>query len=136
MDDFEGAGDGSEEAADAGDATSSRSRGRGSSRHLPDVHAAHPTTESAAASAEATDLGRLLTHEDIDRARDRYEVARARRTGRWRALASLRVLWLLVGPGILVFLGENDAPSMLSYSADGARYGIGFFLPFVVLTFV
>ena len=27
-------------------------------------------------------------------------------------------------------------PSMLSYSADGARFGIGFFLPFVVLTFV
>jgi Mn2+/Fe2+ NRAMP family transporter len=33
-------------------------------------------------------------------------------------------------------LGENDGPSMLSYAATGARYGIGFFLPFVVLTFV
>jgi Mn2+/Fe2+ NRAMP family transporter len=48
----------------------------------------------------------------------------------------VRVLWLLIGPGVLVFLGENDAPSMLSYSADGARYGVGFFIPFVVLTFV
>jgi Mn2+/Fe2+ NRAMP family transporter len=48
----------------------------------------------------------------------------------------VRLLWLLIGPGILVFLGENDAPSMLSYSADGARYGIGFFIPFVVLTFL
>jgi Mn2+/Fe2+ NRAMP family transporter len=48
----------------------------------------------------------------------------------------VRLLWLLIGPGVLVFLGENDAPSMLSYSADGARYGIGFFIPFVVLTFV
>ena len=47
-----------------------------------------------------------------------------------------RVLWLLVGPGILVFLGENDAPSMLSYAATGARFGIGFFIPFVVFTFV
>jgi len=46
------------------------------------------------------------------------------------------VLWLLVGPGVLVFLGENDAPSMLSYSATGARFGIGFFIPFVVLTFL
>jgi Mn2+/Fe2+ NRAMP family transporter len=45
-------------------------------------------------------------------------------------------LWLLVGPGILVFLGENDAPSMLSYAATGARYGIGFFVPFVLLTFL
>jgi Mn2+/Fe2+ NRAMP family transporter len=32
-------------------------------------------------------------------------------------------------------LGENDAPSMLSYSATGSQFGIGFFLPFVALTF-
>ena len=32
-------------------------------------------------------------------------------------------------------LGENDGPSMLSYAATGARFGIGFFIPFVVLTF-
>jgi len=48
----------------------------------------------------------------------------------------MRLLWLLVGPGILVMLGENDGPSMLSYAATGARFGIGFFLPFIVLTFV
>src|SRR6202041_3965318 len=46
-----------------------------------------------------------------------------------------RLLWLLAGPGVLVMLGENDGPSMLSYAATGARFGIGFFLPFVVLTF-
>jgi len=32
-------------------------------------------------------------------------------------------------------LGENDGPSMLSYAATGAKFGIGFFLPFVALTF-
>jgi Mn2+/Fe2+ NRAMP family transporter len=32
-------------------------------------------------------------------------------------------------------LGENDAPSMLSYAATGAQFGIGFFLPFIALTF-
>jgi Mn2+/Fe2+ NRAMP family transporter len=32
-------------------------------------------------------------------------------------------------------LGENDGPSMLSYAATGARFGVGFFLPFIVLTF-
>jgi Mn2+/Fe2+ NRAMP family transporter len=48
----------------------------------------------------------------------------------------LRLFWLLIGPGILVMLGENDGPSMLSYAATGARFGIGFFLPFVVLTFL
>jgi len=47
----------------------------------------------------------------------------------------MHLLWLLIGPGILVMLGENDGPSMLSYAATGARFGIGFFLPFVVLTF-
>jgi Mn2+/Fe2+ NRAMP family transporter len=56
---------------------------------------------------------------------------RARR-GLW---PRARLLWLLIGPGILVMLGENDGPSMLTYASTGARYGIGFFLPFVVLTF-
>ena len=94
------------------------------------------TTESAVASSHAQDLVGQLTHEDVDRAHDRWRVARARWIGRgWKSLGGLQVLWLLVGPGVLVFLGENDAPSMLSYSADGARYGIGFFIPFVVLTF-
>src|SRR5580658_5479635 len=97
---------------------------------------AHPTTESAVESAAAPELIGLLTHEDVDRARDRWEVAQARRKGGSKAFGEFRLLWLLVGPGVLVFLGENDAPSMLSYSADGARFGIGFFLPFVVLTFL
>ena len=76
----------------------------------------------------------VLTHEDIDRAHDRERVwaTRAKR-GLW---PRARLLWLLIGPGILVMLGENDGPSMLSYAATGARFGIGFFLPFVVLTFV
>ena len=103
---------------------------------VPYIHA-HPTTESAAASSAAPELATLLTHEDVDRARDRWQVARARRKGRGaQKFRGVRLLWLLIGPGILVFLGENDAPSMLSYSADGARYGIGFFIPFVVLTFL
>jgi len=104
------------------------------SREAHALRPAHPTTQSAAASAP--DLIELLTHEDLDRARDRWEVARARWLGhRSKAFGRFRLLWLLVGPGILVFLGENDAPSMLSYSSDGARYGIGFFLPFTLLTF-
>ena len=75
----------------------------------------------------------VITHEDIDRAHDRERVSemRARRGFRPR----LRLFWLLIGPGILVMLGENDGPSMLSYAATGARFGIGFFVPFIVLTF-
>lgn len=98
---------------------------------------ARPTTERAADSPLAKDLAGLLTHEDADRARDRWEVNRARRAEiKSRAFGGFWVLWLLVGPGVLVFLGENDAPSMLSYSATGARFGVGFFLPFVVVTFL
>src|SRR5579862_5928863 len=75
-----------------------------------------------------------ITHEDMDRARDRRRVFLARiRKG---SFGNLRLLWLLVGPGILVMLGENDGPSMLSYAATGARFGISFFIPFIVLTFV
>jgi Mn2+/Fe2+ NRAMP family transporter len=96
-----------------------------SQRELP----SHALAESMTAPD-----GVVITHEDIDRAHDRERV-RSTRTqhGPW---SRARLLWLLVGPGILVMLGENDGPSMLSYAATGARYGIGFFLPFVVLTFV
>ena len=88
-------------------------------------HGASPATSSA-------DLH--ITHEDIDRAHDRERVSAMRaRPGLW---PRARLLWLLIGPGILVMLGENDGPSMLSYASTGARFGIGFFLPFVVLTFV
>ncbi len=73
-----------------------------------------------------------LTHEDLDRAADRLAIRRARAA---RRLRPLWLLWLLVGPGVLVFLGENDAPSMLSYATTGARYGLGFFLPVVALPF-
>src|SRR6201995_5367621 len=75
----------------------------------------------------------VITHEDIDRAHDRVRVLSAR--ARRGFSSNARLLWLLIGPGILVMLGENDGPSMLSYAATGAKYGIGFFLPFVALTF-
>jgi len=75
----------------------------------------------------------VVTHEDIDRAHDRARVTAARGGRGLRSWAWL--LWLLIGPGILVMLGENDGPSMLSYAATGAKFGVGFFLPFVVLTF-
>ena len=92
-----------------------------------------PAQKSVQITAIAVDEV-VVTHEDIDRAYDRSRVSAARRSLGMRAHLSL--LWLLVGPGILVMLGENDGPSMLSYAATGATFGIGFFLPFVVLTFV
>ncbi len=77
------------------------------------------------------DILNLDARENILRARDRMKVMRTRAGGRW-----LRLLWLLAGPGVLVMLGENDGPSMLSYATTGATYGIGFFIPFILLTFL
>jgi len=71
-----------------------------------------------------------LTDEDVARSDDRARVHEAR-VGhkRWR------LLWLLVGPGILAMLGENDGPSMIAYASDGAQYGLGFFVPFIPVLF-
>ncbi len=72
----------------------------------------------------------LVNEVDFRRASDRLKVLQSRSARRW-----LRLLWLLVGPGVLVMLGENDGPSMVSYATTGATYGIGFFVFFILLTF-
>ena len=84
-------------------------------------------------AATQTEAEVVITHEDVDRAHDRSRVFAARSRRGFSSKA--RLLWLLAGPGVLVMLGENDGPSMLAYAATGAKFGIGFFLPFVVLTF-
>ncbi|HTC72027.1 MAG TPA: hypothetical protein VK655_04015, partial [Solirubrobacteraceae bacterium] len=53
----------------------------------------------------------LLTDEDHARSHDRARVHHARKHSRHWYL-----LWLLVGPGILAMLGENDGPSMIAYA--------------------
>jgi Mn2+/Fe2+ NRAMP family transporter len=74
--------------------------------------------------------GPLATDEDAARSHDRARVHRARSQRRhWR------LLWLLVGPGILAMLGENDGPSMIAYASDGAQYGLGLFVPFIPILF-
>src|ERR1700721_5512 len=74
-----------------------------------------------------------LTADDVLRSRDRSRVQQARQGRGLRARWYL--LWLLVGPGVLAMLGENDGPSMISYAADGAQYGLGFFVPFIPALF-
>jgi Mn2+/Fe2+ NRAMP family transporter len=72
----------------------------------------------------------LLSDEDHARSHDRSRVHHARHHDkRWR------LLWLLVGPGILAMLGENDGPSMIAYASDGAQYGLGFFVPLIPILF-
>ena len=87
---------------------------------------------SAPESAAVVPLLRqpLLTDEDAVRSRDRSRVHDARHHRRRWAL-----LWLLVGPGMLAMLGENDGPSMIAYASDGAQYGLGLFVPLIPILF-
>jgi len=75
--------------------------------------------------------GAAINREDTIRAHDRLKVVQSRANGRW-----MRLLWLLAGPGVLVMVAENDGPSMVSYATTGATYGLGFFVPFILLTFL
>jgi Mn2+/Fe2+ NRAMP family transporter len=88
-------------------------------------------TLNLGSSAHSGRAEESVTFEDVLRARDRLKVLKTR-----AAKSSLRLLWLLAGPGVLVMLGENDGPSMVSYATSGATYGIGFFAPFILLTFL
>jgi Mn2+/Fe2+ NRAMP family transporter len=89
-----------------------------------------PAFEGAVAEGVGTSLPPSLTAEDLVRSGDRFRVHNARQSRRrWY------LLWLLVGPGILAMLGENDGPSMISYATSGATYGLGFFLPFILISF-
>ena len=81
--------------------------------------------------ATATAPTATLSVEERLRAHDRARILASRASGR-----SWRLLWLLAGPGVLVMLGENDGPSMVSYATTGATYGVGFFVPFILATFV
>jgi Mn2+/Fe2+ NRAMP family transporter len=70
--------------------------------------------------------------EVVRRAEDRLRVRHARQQ-RSSWLRHLWLIWLLVGPGILVMLGDNDAGGIITYATTGARFGIGFFIPFLLL---
>ncbi len=51
----------------------------------------------------------------------------------------LWTFWVLLGPGFLAALADNDAGGVISYTATGVQFGVGFFVPLVlclaVLTF-
>jgi len=53
--------------------------------------------------------------------------------GQARSARQLWLLWVLLGPGIISLLANNDAGGMISYTMTGARFGIGLFLPLLFL---
>ena len=49
----------------------------------------------------------------------------------WRRF--IWIFWALLGPGVLAMLGDNDAGGVISYALTGAQFGLGIFLPLVLL---
>jgi Mn2+/Fe2+ NRAMP family transporter len=82
-------------------------------------------------SSSVTDT--LALPEDVSlRLADRLHV-HALRHGRATLWNRLLLGLTLIGPGLLVMLGDNDAGGVVTYMQTGARYGIGFFLPLMIL---
>ncbi|MHB8252264.1 MAG: NRAMP family divalent metal transporter [Acidiferrobacter sp.] len=65
------------------------------------------------------------------RVQDRLRIARLRSGP--KSVRNRMALWLaLVGPGLLVMLGDNDAGGVITYAQTGAVYGLGIFLPIMI----
>ncbi len=65
------------------------------------------------------------------RAEDQARVAALRQSPGWTK--RILLLLTLIGPGILVMIADNDAGGVITYAQTGATYGIGFFIPALVL---
>jgi NRAMP (natural resistance-associated macrophage protein)-like metal ion transporter len=66
-----------------------------------------------------------------DRIRDRLRIERLR-TGKRSLLNRLALGLALVGPGLLVMLGDNDAGGVITYAQTGATYGFSLFIPLMI----
>ncbi len=64
------------------------------------------------------------------RAQDQARIAQLRAQGGWRRVL---LALALIGPGVLVMIADNDAGGVITYAQTGAAYGLGFYLPFLVL---
>ena len=66
-----------------------------------------------------------------DRMRDRLRIQRLR-SGRRSLVKRLALGLALIGPGILVMLGDNDAGGVITYAQTGATYGFSLFIPLMI----
>ena len=78
------------------------------------------------------ETARITFPEDLEaRLRDRLRIQRLR-IGK-QSLGSRIALGLaLVGPGLLVMLGDNDAGGVITYAQTGATYGFSLFIPLMI----
>jgi Mn2+/Fe2+ NRAMP family transporter len=95
--------------------------------------------DKANASGQASDTGTKrhrkfqgkITREDIFRVNERERIERLRSDHSLRN--KLLLFLILIGPGMLVMLADNDAGGIITYSITGATYGISIFIPFLIL---
>lgn len=81
-----------------------------------------------------TDLTKQLNSLPVDirhRAEDRLHVEFHRE--KHSHLSRFELFFMLIGPGILVMIADNDAGGVITYAQTGSIFGIGFFIPFMVL---
>ena len=72
-----------------------------------------------------------IKYEDIVRVKERREIEHLR--SEKSPLNRLLLILLLVWPGMLVMLADNDAGGVITYAITGATYGISIFIPFLLL---
>ena len=80
------------------------------------------------------DINKKLEELPIDirlRAIDRLKVTRLRH--RKGVFTRLMLILALIGPGILVMVADNDAGGVITYAQTGSIFGLGFFIPLMVL---
>ena len=65
------------------------------------------------------------------RLRDRLRIQRLR-TGKHSLGNRIALGLALVGPGLLVMLGDNDAGGVITYAQTGATYGFSLFIPLMI----
>jgi Mn2+/Fe2+ NRAMP family transporter len=72
-----------------------------------------------------------IKYEDVVRVRERREIKRLK--SEKSPLNKILLVLLLMGPGMLVMLADNDAGGVITYAITGATYGISIFIPFLLL---
>ena len=72
-----------------------------------------------------------IKYEDIVRVKERREIEHLK--AEKSPLNKLLLVLLLMGPGMLVMLADNDAGGVITYAITGATYGISIFIPFLLL---
>lgn len=66
----------------------------------------------------------------VDEKTSKFRKTVSARNSGWRRY--VWIFWVLLGPGLLAALADNDAGGVISYTVTGVQFGIGLFVPLVL----